>query len=97
MNASSAARAPIVSVHARMACTALSPAALRSRSSFAVKARRRGGRTSWMRSAENAAAADFLTASAGSLSASSSASVAAVTSDARVSAPEASEGREEHW
>ena len=87
MNASSAARAPIVSVHARMACTALSPAALRSRSSFAVKARRRGGRTSWMRSAENAAAADFLTASAGSLSASSSASVAAVTSDARVSAP----------
>mmetsp|Transcript_10286 Transcript_10286/g.41542 ORF Transcript_10286/g.41542 Transcript_10286/m.41542 type:complete len:244 (-) Transcript_10286:82-813(-) len=81
MNASRAARAPRVSVNARMAPAALSRAAARSRPSFADNARRRRGSTSPIRSAENVAAAAFLTTSSGSRSAPSDAAVIAAASD----------------
>ena len=81
MNASRAARAPRVSVYARMAPAALSRAAARSRESFADNARRRRGSTSPIRSAENVAAAALLTISVGSFSAPSDAAVIAAASD----------------
>ena len=81
MNASRAALAPRVSVYARMAPAALSRAEARSLASFADNARRRRGRTSGIGSAENVAAAAFLTTNVGSFSAPSDAAVIAAASD----------------